>query len=99
MRRRIEAWNGRAKCYAFPMHLSRVDKKAVLTAIGTEIRRLRLKLGISQVALATRARVHYNVVGRTERGIHNPTIMTLDAIATALNISLVKLLRGVPAAR
>jgi transcriptional regulator with XRE-family HTH domain len=38
--------------------------------------------------------VHPNVVGRTERGAHNPTVLTLGAIAAALNTSIVKLLRG-----
>jgi predicted transcriptional regulator len=51
------------------MHLSRAQKKTVLTGIGSEIRRRRQKLGISQAALATRARVHYNVAGRIERRI------------------------------
>jgi transcriptional regulator with XRE-family HTH domain len=50
--------------------------------------------GISQVALATKAGVHYNVIGRTERGKYNPSVMTLDAIAAALNTSMVDLLRG-----
>jgi transcriptional regulator with XRE-family HTH domain len=44
--------------------------------------------------LATKAGVHINVVGRTERGKYNPSIMTLDAIAGALNTSMVDLLRG-----
>jgi transcriptional regulator with XRE-family HTH domain len=38
--------------------------------------------------------VHHNVVGRTERGKYNPSVMTLDAIAAALNTSMVDLLRG-----
>ena len=77
----------------FPMHLSRRDAKSVLTGVGTEIKRRRQKLGISQDMLATKAGVHRNVVGRTERGIYNPTVMTLDAIAAALNTSMVELLR------
>jgi transcriptional regulator with XRE-family HTH domain len=76
------------------MHSSRRQANTVLIRIGTEIRRRRQKLDISQAALATKAGVHHNVVGRTERGIHNPTVMTLDAIAAALNTSMVDLLRG-----
>jgi hypothetical protein len=41
------------ECYAFPMRLSRRDAKSVLTGIGTEIKRRRQKLGISQDMLAT----------------------------------------------
>ena len=83
------------KCYAFAMHLSRADKKSVLSGIGTELRRRRQKLGISQSALATKAGIHCNVVGRTERGIYNPSVMTLDAIAAGLNTSIAELLRKV----
>jgi len=72
----------------------RADRNTTLIRIGTEIRRRRQKLGISQGRLATQAGVHVNVVGRTERGIYNPTVMTLDAIAAALNTSMVDLLRG-----
>jgi transcriptional regulator with XRE-family HTH domain len=75
------------------MRISKADSK-VLTGIGTEIRRRRQKLGISQTTLAQTARVHPNVVGRTERGVYNPTVLILDAIATALGTSMVDLLRG-----
>jgi hypothetical protein len=34
------------------------------------------------------------VIGRTERGIYNPSVMTLDAIAAGLDTSIVHLLRG-----
>jgi DNA-binding XRE family transcriptional regulator len=48
---------------------------------------------MSQDALATKAGVHCNVVGRTERGKYNPSVMTLNAIASALHTSIVDLLR------
>jgi transcriptional regulator with XRE-family HTH domain len=76
------------------MHVSRSDAKSLLIGIGSEIRHRRQKLGFSQDLLATKAGVHRNVVGRTERGIYNPTVMTLDAIAAALNTSMVELLRA-----
>ena len=75
------------------MHISPTDSKVLLTRIGAEIRRRRQRLALSQIELAQTAGVHPNVVGRTERGAHNPTVLTLDAIAAALNTSLVKLLR------
>jgi DNA-binding XRE family transcriptional regulator len=43
---------------------------------------------LSQEALAHDAGVHPNVVGRLERGSYNPTLLTLHAIATKLDISL-----------
>jgi transcriptional regulator with XRE-family HTH domain len=69
--------------------------KLLLTRIGKEIRRRRQALGISQDVLASKAGVHCNVVGRTERGIYNPSVMTLDAISAALNVSLAALLKKV----
>jgi transcriptional regulator with XRE-family HTH domain len=72
---------------------SRARTSTVLLRIGTEVRRHRRSLGLSQAALATRAGIHTNVVGRTERGKYNPTVMTLDAIAAALGTSMVDLLR------
>jgi transcriptional regulator with XRE-family HTH domain len=43
---------------------------------------------LSQEVLAHQAGVHPNVVGRLERGTYNPTVLTLQAIATKLDISL-----------
>jgi transcriptional regulator with XRE-family HTH domain len=57
---------------------------------------------MSQAALAAKAGIHANVIGRTERGIHNPSILTLDAIAAALDTPLVRLLaldKPIPRAR
>jgi transcriptional regulator with XRE-family HTH domain len=76
------------------MRISKADSKTLLTGIGAEIKRRREKLGVSQTTLAKSARVHPNVVGRTARGIYNPTVLTLTAIATALGTSMVDLLHG-----
>jgi transcriptional regulator with XRE-family HTH domain len=73
---------------------SRVVKNTVLIRIGTEIRRRREKAGISQGTLAAKAGVHVNVIGRTERGTYNPTVLKLDAVAAPLDTSMVELLRG-----
>ena len=67
--------------------------KALLAQMGKEVRRLRLKLGLSQAALAAKAGLHGNVVGRTERGTYNPSVLTLHSIAGALHTSIVHLLR------
>jgi DNA-binding XRE family transcriptional regulator len=83
-------------CYAFRMYLSRNDAKVVLVALGAEVRRRRQKLGLSQAKFAAKAEIHVNVVGRTERGIYNPTLIVLYAIAGALDTSLVDLLSGPP---
>jgi DNA-binding XRE family transcriptional regulator len=89
---RLRGW---IKCYALPMPSPRIHTNTVLIRLGAEIKRRRQKLDISQLALAANAGVHVNVVGRTERGKYNPSILTLDAIAAALNTSMVDLLRKV----
>ena len=74
------------------MHLSRAEKNVLLSGIGVELRRRREKLGISRGALAAKAGVHANVIGRIERGEYNATILVLHAIAGALDASVIKLL-------
>lgn len=59
--------------------------------IGTKIKLIRTKLGISQEELGYRAGINKNSVGSIERGESSPTIDTLDMIAKALEISLVDL--------
>jgi transcriptional regulator with XRE-family HTH domain len=49
---------------------------------------------LSQEELALQAGVHPNVVGRLERGIYNPTVVILFAIALKLNTSLGELFTG-----
>jgi transcriptional regulator with XRE-family HTH domain len=59
-----------------------------LSALGGRVRMRREGLSLSQSTLARKARVHPNVVGRLERGIGNPTVLTLLAISTALRVPL-----------
>lgn len=75
-------------CYASSMP---TNPKTVLVELGAEVRRRRESLGLSQIALAIRAKLHVNVIGRLERGAHNPTALTLVAIAEALDTSLAEI--------
>jgi transcriptional regulator with XRE-family HTH domain len=59
-----------------------------LSALGGRVRIRRERLSFSQTTLARKAGVHPNVVGRLERGICNPTVLTLLAIAGALRVPL-----------
>ena len=59
--------------------------------IGTKIKLIRTKLGISKEELGYRAGINKNSVGSIERGESSPTIDTLDMIAQALEITLVDL--------
>jgi transcriptional regulator with XRE-family HTH domain len=68
--------------------------KVVLRGLGEEVRERRKRRNLSQEALAFDAGVHPNVVGRLERGIYNPTIKIILAIAVELNTSLEDLFAG-----
>ena len=51
-------------------------------------RERRKKLRLSQEALAHEAGVHRNIIGRLERGIYNPSVLTLLSIAHRLEVRI-----------
>jgi transcriptional regulator with XRE-family HTH domain len=71
-----------------------VRTRSLLRSLGEEIRERRKQRNLSQEALALQAGVHPNVVGRIERGIYNPSVLVLNAIATKLNTSVLELFTG-----
>lgn len=56
--------------------------------IGERIKMLRRKLGISQEELADKAEVHRTYIASLEVGKRNVSIVTLEKIVKALEISL-----------
>lgn len=66
------------------------DKKTQKT--GTKIKRYRLSAGLSQAELAQKARISPNTVARLERGEHQPTLATIEALAHALSVTISDLL-------
>jgi transcriptional regulator with XRE-family HTH domain len=71
-----------------------VRTRSILRSLGEEVRERRKQRNLSQEALALQAGVHPNVVGRIERGIYNPSVLVLYAIAAKLNTSLLELFAG-----
>jgi transcriptional regulator with XRE-family HTH domain len=65
-----------------------VRSRSILRSLGEEIRERRTQKKLSQESLAGLAGIHTNVVGRLERGIYNPTVLVLQAIAVKLSVSL-----------
>lgn len=59
--------------------------------IGNKIRYLRKSQGLSQEMLAFNANMNPAFLGHLERGIKNPTVASLEKIATALHVPLVDL--------
>lgn len=64
----------------------------LLQNLGCCIRKIRNQNNLSQEELAARAGLHRTYIGSLERGERNPTLMTVQKIANALNLSLVELL-------
>lgn len=63
-----------------------------LVALGDAIRDVRLSKGISQEKLALLAEVDRSYVGRVERGDNNVAVLTLARLATALDLTIAKLM-------
>ncbi len=57
------------------------------------VRRLRTARGLSQEALAMRARVTREYIARLEAGLHDPQLSTLKRLARALRVSAAELIR------
>jgi len=62
--------------------------KAKLAALGALIRAQRVAMGLSQRDLAERAKVSNAYLSQIERGLHEPSLSVLAAIAAALDVPL-----------
>ena len=65
-----------------------------MIALGSVIRARRAELGISQEGLAAISEVDRSYMGGLERGEHNPTLMTLIRVASALKTPAADLLKA-----
>lgn len=72
-----------------------MKKNPDLVKFGLNVRRLRLKKGLSQVALAKKAGLSPNYIGTLERGIQNPSLKTLERLAKGLGCSMSETCRGI----
>jgi len=62
-------------------------KNGKCLAFGLTVRRLRTSLGLSQEALADRAKIHRTYIGGIERGERNPTLTMIHRLADSLGVS------------
>ena len=67
------------------------DRPKLYPALGTAVRELRARRGISQEELGFRADLHRNYVGAMERGELNPTLRTLLRVSRGLDVTLLEL--------
>ncbi|MBA2123959.1 transcriptional regulator [bacterium Unc6] len=68
-------------------------KREILLKFGNKVRGRRLKLGLSQEELSSRAGVHRTYIGMIERAEKNITLENIEKIAKALEISLDNLMK------
>jgi HTH-type transcriptional regulator/antitoxin HipB len=64
------------------------DRRKKPVPIGLKIRRLRLARGLTQAALARRARVRQATISDLERGLVNRSVDVLNRIARVLGCEL-----------
>ncbi|MDH3250091.1 MAG: helix-turn-helix domain-containing protein [Acidimicrobiia bacterium] len=72
------------------------DLDADLDGIGRRLRETRLASGMSQRELARRLGLSPSLISQIESGASNPSVGTLYAIVTELNVSLDTVIRGGP---
>jgi transcriptional regulator with XRE-family HTH domain len=58
--------------------------------VARNLRRLRVRKGLSQEILAVDARIDRTYVSRLERGLENPTVAVLERLAKALGAQIVE---------
>lgn len=61
--------------------------------MGQQIKKLREQRGLSQAALAARAKITREYVNKLEAGRYDPTVGVLQRLAKAMGVSVTALLR------
>ncbi len=69
------------------------NKSEVLIKFGDRVREVRIQKGLSQEQLAHLADVHRTYIGMIERAEKNITLINIEKIANALEISINELLK------
>lgn len=67
--------------------------KTILEKFGQKVREERIKQGLSQEELATKAGVHRTYIGMIERAEKNITLANIEKIANALGLSISELMK------
>lgn len=70
----------------------RKPSESLIVTLAENIRRLRHERGLSQEELADICGLHRTYVGSVERGERNITLSSMELLAKALDVSVVKLL-------
>ena len=71
------------------------SRHPTLTALGLRVQLQRKKLELTQEALAEKAELDPTYISGIERGVRNPSILSLGRVAAGLGVSLADLCKGV----
>jgi transcriptional regulator with XRE-family HTH domain len=63
-------------------------QKSTLAAFGGAVREARVHLGLSQEELCFRSQLDRTYISGIERGVRNPTLLTMERIAASLGTTL-----------
>lgn len=66
-----------------------------LTSLGKNVRKARERKALTQEKLAAKADLDPTYISGIERGVRNPSILSMVRIATALGMSVSALSRGI----
>ena len=72
--------------------MAKRTKSSLRGTLGQRVKEFRLSLNMSQTELAERARIRQPLVSKMERGRGNPTLDSIERIATALGVNAIQLL-------
>jgi transcriptional regulator with XRE-family HTH domain len=67
----------------------------VAKQFGRRVRKARLKRELSQESLAAKANIDRAFLSGIERGVENPTLFTIQAIADALEVRVGNLMKNI----
>lgn len=65
----------------------------IQSVVGSNVKRLRGELGLSQEQLAFETELHRTYISGVERGIRNPTVLIVERLAKALKVQPFELLK------
>ncbi len=75
------------------LKLAMTSKKEILIKFGERVRKIRREKGLSQEELSFKADLHRTYIGMIERAEKNITLLNIEKIANALEVSVSELLR------
>lgn len=65
-----------------------ISKKEILIKFGDKVREIRKEKGLSQEELSFKANLHRTYIGMIERAEKNITLVNIEKIANALEVSI-----------